>query len=460
MVTARRMGLFILAGAVVLGLALPASAQKVVRLSLPTFRSFQWKPGTELSYAIKDSTGKRIGTAYYKVVKASPEYGAGLWELRYMAQGPNLSESSVVVFDPDQLVPLRTTRKIVAAGETTYWIVDYLPNRIVVTRRQGDQVRRFAYPKSGPVYDYEQVMFLLPLAEPRPDVRYYLPLYHTGDRGVLMTYWNPVGEEVVVSGGKAWRAKKLSYQVGMVTQYLWLAEINGRTEVVKYDTGVGTIFVALDLPGNTEVPPGYKEEPLQLKPPLEIKVKKPGGKEEVVTPSPPGIGPVKKPPQEAGETPSQGGPTGKALPTPGVGPLPVIGLQASPSSKQPSRQAVQGKPAKASPPKLSSPAPKPSIPVPRIGPMVELGEPAPEEASSGSAHAEPGGREPKNAAEATVPKGGKVRLSVPKVVMPVLRIGPLPVLKEAGKGEEAEEGKEGKEAGAKEKEEDSAGREG
>ncbi|GEM_PF-1383068 len=437
MVRARWIGLFVLLVVGMLLLALPASAQRVVRLSLPTFRPFQWKPGTELSYAIKDTTGKRIGTAYYKVVKASPEYGAGMWELRYMAQGPNLSESSVVVFDPEQLVPLRTTRKIVAAGETTYWIVDYLPNRIVVTRRRGDRVKRYAYPKSGPVYDYEQVMFLLPLAEPRPDVRYYLPLYHTGDRGVLMTYWNPVGEEVVVSGDRAWQARKLSYQVGMVTQYLWLADINGRTEVVKYDTGVGTIFVALDLPGNTEVPPDYKEPPLQLKPPLEIKVKKRGEEgESKPSPSPGGL-PGVAPPRRAEELGKGRGGTSPSPsgPRPAVGPRPELGTGVS---------HEQGAPVKkVSPPQLAggaSPAApaggKVKAPPARglaIGPAVVI-----EEMKTGVG----GDTAKRSKAEPEVkesPKADKALKTAKPArrsrVMPVLRIGPPPELAGA---EEAE----------------------
>jgi hypothetical protein len=215
-----------------------------------------WGKERKVTYAIYQPAIGRIGTAYYRVVQAELDTKP-VYELRYTGQGDSLTESSVCTVDAVTLEPYKTTRKLKSASDTFFIDTFFGDGRIVVRRKQGDagEVHETSQDFPGRIFDYEQLMWLIPQLDFSGDDRLHFALFSTvGDQTILVVV-RKIGDDSFEFHGAQHKAVRYDFTLNMVRQSMWVQTIDGVPTTVRYDTG-DTIFYDLDL--LKAIPPAAK----------------------------------------------------------------------------------------------------------------------------------------------------------------------------------------------------------
>jgi hypothetical protein len=215
-----------------------------------------WGKERKVTYAIYQPAIGRIGTAYYRVVQSQLDTKP-VYELRYTGQGDSLTESSVCTVDAVTLEPYKTTRKLKSASDTFYIDTFFGDGRVVVRRKQGDagEVRETSQDVPGRIFDYEQLMWLIPQLDFSGDDRLHFALFSTvGDQTILVVV-RKMGDDSFDFHDVQHKAVRYDFTLNMVRQSMWVQTIDGVPTTVRYDTG-DTIFYNLDL--LKAIPPAAK----------------------------------------------------------------------------------------------------------------------------------------------------------------------------------------------------------
>jgi hypothetical protein len=237
-----------------------------------------WGKERKVTYAIYQPAIGRVGTAYYRVVQAEYETRP-VYELRYTGQGGNLTESSICTVDAVTLEPYKTTRKLKTATDTFYIDTFFGDGRIVVRRKQGDagEVRETSQDFPGRIFDYEQLMWLIPQLDFTGDDRLHFALFSTvGDQTILVVV-RKMGDDAFEFHGAQHKCVRYDFTLNMVKQSIWVQTLEGVPTTVRYDTG-DTIFYNLDI--LKAVPPAAKPAVKPEAKPAAKEEAKPAPKEE------------------------------------------------------------------------------------------------------------------------------------------------------------------------------------
>lgn len=206
-----------------------------------------WGAERLMTYAIYQPNVGRIGTAYYRVVQSTYETRPA-YELRYTGQGGSLSESSICIVDAVTLEPYRTTRKLKSPQDTFYIDTKFGDGRIAVRRKQGDagEVRETSSDFPGRIFDYEQLMWLVPQLDFSADNRLHFALFSTVGDQTLLVVVHKKGEDVFEFHDVKHKATRYDFTLNLIRQTIWVQTIDGVPTAVRYDTG-DTTFYNLDL---------------------------------------------------------------------------------------------------------------------------------------------------------------------------------------------------------------------
>lgn len=245
---------------IVLAVSTAANATSEARVKSPN-----WGSERVLSYAIYQPAIGRIATAYYRIVQGELE-GRPVFEIRYNGSGSGLSESSICTVDAVSLEPYKSTRKLKTQNDAFFIDTYYGDGRIVVRRKQGadGEIMESSQDFPGRIFDYEELMWLIPSLDFSADDRLHFALFSTvGDQTILVVV-RKMGDDTFKFHDKDHKATLYTFTLNTVRQSLWVQDLNGVPTVVKYDTGE-TVLYNLDLLGGAEAKPA----PAKPAPPVE-----------------------------------------------------------------------------------------------------------------------------------------------------------------------------------------------
>jgi len=285
----------------VIGLALLLG--RALALTEATVRPFDWPPKSTFEYAILDSAGKRVASAYYRVLQESLN-GTPVFHFKYVGRNDQMSEASECWVHADTMLPVRSTRKVVSGGRTFFLDVTYKQGVIVAKRKfEGQEPGEMQLPAPGPVYDYESLMWLVPQIDFAGDKQAKLNLYSTLNEVLTTVVVNDGGEQQVVIAGKTYKAHVYSFNVNNASYMYFGVLQDGLTVPGRVDMG-GNSFVNLKLdPAKVKGARVKTAQPAAEKgagaaaPPKKGEAEKPKPKEEEPPPSNPHENPLGPPPK-------------------------------------------------------------------------------------------------------------------------------------------------------------------
>jgi hypothetical protein len=190
--------------------------------------------GTTFEYAILDPAGTRIATASYRVV--SDEKTQGAVAVRYVGKGKEFSESSSVTFDPKTMHPVRSARKMVSGKDQYDVAVTYATDGINVTEAENGKSQSRSITPDPNVFDFEELMFLLPQLEFAGAKKVYIHLFHPNNAGVDILVITDEGADKVDLGGRMADAERFTFTFAGSGTKAWVKRGAG-ARLLKYDTG-------------------------------------------------------------------------------------------------------------------------------------------------------------------------------------------------------------------------------
>lgn len=235
---------------IVLAASTAANATSEARVKSP-----DWGSERVLSYAIYQPAIGRIATAYYRIVQGEYE-GRPVFEIRYNGSGSGLSESSICTVDAVTLEPYKSARKLKTQNDVFFIDSYYGDGRIVVRRKQGadGEIMESSQDFPGRIFDYEELMWLIPSLDFSADDRLHFALFSTvGDQTILVVV-RKMGDDTFAFHDQEHKATLYTFTLNTVRQSLWVQDLNGVPTVVKYDTGE-TVLYNLDLLKDAEAKP-------------------------------------------------------------------------------------------------------------------------------------------------------------------------------------------------------------
>lgn len=260
-----------------------------------------WPAESTHEFAIFDPAGNRLATAYYRLI-AEESNGREIYHLKYVGRNELISEAAECWIEPQTLRPLRSTRKVVAEGRTFYQDIAYSDGVVIARRKyEGEEIVEQQLPAPGAVYDYEQLMWLLPQLDFGGATNAYLNMFVTIRGNVATVVVNDLGEQAITVQDESYTAHGYGFEVNLTPHELWTVQQDGQTVPARFKTG-DNVFVNLGLdPARTGAapaapPPAAAPEP-EAEPPAEPEpVPEEEPEEEEEEPSDPSVNPLGPPP--------------------------------------------------------------------------------------------------------------------------------------------------------------------
>ena len=208
-----------------------------------------WPAEATYEFAIFDSTsGTRIATAYYRLLQEVSE-GEPVYHIKYMGRNELISEAAECWVRPGSMLPVRSTRKVVAEGQTYYQDNAYSDGMVVVRRKVEDgEVIEQRVPAPGPIYDYEQLMWLVPHIEFGNEREVFLNLFVSirAEPNPATVIVADLGERSLGVFDDVYTAHGYGFEVNMTPHELWTVLQDGRPVPARFITGQNA-FVNMDL---------------------------------------------------------------------------------------------------------------------------------------------------------------------------------------------------------------------
>ena len=206
----------------------------------------QWPDEATYEFAIFDATmTNRIATAYYRLV-AEESAGQPVYHIKYVGRNELLSEAAECWVHPADLLPLRSTRKV-AEGNTFYQDNAYADGVVVIRRKyEGGEVYEQQLPVPSPVYDYEELMWLVPQLDYSSGSQLLLNLFVTIRGNLASIVVTDLGLQTVSLLGEDYNAHAYNFEVNLTPHVLWTVQQHGATVPARFDTGEN-IFINLGL---------------------------------------------------------------------------------------------------------------------------------------------------------------------------------------------------------------------
>lgn len=256
-----------------------------------------WPDDSTYEFAIFDSQHNRLATAYYRLLGEQTN-GRPVYHVKYVGRNEKVSEAAECWFDRGDLKPLRSTRKVVSDGRAFFQDYAYADGVITIRRKyEGEQVYEHQLPAPGPVYDYEELLWLIPQLDFGDRTQVFLNVLVTISGNLATVAVTDLGVQPLTIQDVTYNAHGYSFDVNMTAHMLWTVPQDGMPVPARFDTG-GNTFINLELDpaktGQVMAPP--PPEPQPEPEPEEPAEEEPAEEEEEPEPSDPHVNPLGPPP--------------------------------------------------------------------------------------------------------------------------------------------------------------------
>lgn len=267
-----------------------------------SIRPADWPDESTYEFAIFDQQGNRLATAYYRLI-AEFTNGRPVYHIKYVGRNENVSEAAECWIDRANLLPLRSTRKVVSQGRAFFQDYAYSNGTVTVRRKyEGEQVYEHTLPAAGNVYDYEELLWLIPQLDFGNDTQVYFNVLVTISGNLAMVAITDLGVQPLTVLDESYNAHGYSFDVNMTAHMLWTVMQDGRPVPARFDTG-GNSFINLELdPAKAGTPPVVAPPPVEPEPEAETEPEPEEetpaeeAEEEEPEPSDPHVNPLGPPP--------------------------------------------------------------------------------------------------------------------------------------------------------------------
>lgn len=256
-----------------------------------------WPEEQTFEFAIFNSAGARVATAYYRILQAENE-GRPVYWLKYVGRNEQMSEATECWVRRDNLQPIRSTRKLVS-GRTEFLDIAYSDGVILLRKKLDDgPVYEREIPAPTRHFDYEQLMWLIPQLDFQGSSRVHFNLFANITENQASVIVTDVGPQPLNIDGVEYQAHHYAFDVNLMPYMLWTVMQDGRPVVAKLNIG-STSFVNMRLdPQKAGAAPAQAVPPEQAAPPQPKQPEqKPEPKpEEPTEPTDPNVNPLGPPP--------------------------------------------------------------------------------------------------------------------------------------------------------------------
>lgn len=240
----------VLACCALLAASAPASAQTYTFgadiKTDPDLYEPDFEHDSTFEFGIFDAGGRRIATAYYRVLKEETE-GRQVWRFKYVGRNEGSSESSECVVDASDLSPIRSTRKVVYKNQTYYSDVAYEADRVIVREKRDEmQPSERSFPLAPGTYDYEELMWLVPLLNFEGEEQVRISVFDSLNLLPLTVTITDEGIEPVHVQEKEYSGHKFSFRIQQSPYELWSVIQDGREVPAVINMG-DVEFINLEL---------------------------------------------------------------------------------------------------------------------------------------------------------------------------------------------------------------------
>lgn len=215
-------------------------------LNNPSVYKPDFEHDSTFEFGIFDKGGQRIATAYYRILKEETE-GRKVWRFKYVGRNSGSSESSECWVDLDSLQPIRSTRKVVYNNQAYYSDVAYQGEQIVVREKRDEmQPSERTFPQAKGTYDYEELMWLIPLLDFDGAQQVKLNVFDSLNLLPLTVTVTDEGIAPVNVQQKQFSGHKFSFRIQQSPYTLWSVMQDGREVPAKINMG-DREFINLEL---------------------------------------------------------------------------------------------------------------------------------------------------------------------------------------------------------------------
>lgn len=243
-------------------------------------KPLDWPNDTQLQFGIYNARNERYATAYYRILKETVK-GETLYHFKYLGRNEAMSESAEVWVDPQTLLPLRSTRKVVGRTKTLFVDCAYQDKQIIVRQKyEGQPVTELIVPISGKFFDFEALYWLIPQIDWSGGNFTSINYFNTFKFQMETTIITREGADKVTVKDKSFPATRYRFAVGATKYTFWTVDQGGRQVPARIfmddlDDRADITFVNLGLDpkkvkagGVTAAPvPGADPAPAQPAPP-------------------------------------------------------------------------------------------------------------------------------------------------------------------------------------------------
>lgn len=252
------------------GLLLVILAQPAWAISEATFVPPEWPEESTFEFAILDNQGNRRATAYYRILQEESE-GRPTYRIKYVGRNEDMQESSECVVFRRTLKPLRSSRKVISGGLTFFQDVAYGDGEVIVrSKYEGQKVDERTYPVSDVIYDYEELMWIIPQLDFSQDSPLTFNLFSTFPEIQTAFVVTQVGKQALTVKDFTFDANLYTFNVSLTPYLLYTVMQDGIEVPARIDMG-NTTFLNMRLDpkktGPKPAPDKPKENGRQNEPP-------------------------------------------------------------------------------------------------------------------------------------------------------------------------------------------------
>ncbi|MCC7476825.1 hypothetical protein IT575_00070 [bacterium] len=238
-------------------LAPPGMGGSPGAVPVATLRQPDFKSESAFEFGIYDKDGKRTATAYYRIVRQELG-GEDVWCFKYTGKNETLSENTDCWVGLNNMTPIRSTRKLVQGNQVFYKDLAYSEQGVKVRKKyEGQEVTELNIPLAPGFYDYESLIWLIPLIEFGEERQVRFEIFDTLMEVPTTVIIKDTGTMRINIRGKNYDTHMYSFNVGAVPYRYYALEVGGRVIPARVDMG-DTSFVNLQF-GSGESKPKKKK---------------------------------------------------------------------------------------------------------------------------------------------------------------------------------------------------------
>jgi hypothetical protein len=204
-----------------------------------------WGTDTTFEFGIYEN-GNRVASAYYRILKEKAQ-DRDVYRFKYVGRNPKVSEATECVVDARNLLPLRSTRKVVYDNKVFYQDTGYREGGVLLRKRfEGKDATEKPIVASGALYDYEELLWLVPQLDIADGASQRFNLFSMLSESAATVIVTTAGYEDITIAGKQYSARVYKFDVGITPYKYWMVMQSGQGVPARVDMG-NTRFENLKL---------------------------------------------------------------------------------------------------------------------------------------------------------------------------------------------------------------------